>query len=103
MGWLGESPYNCPECDGEGETCCPTCGCEEIVCDRCEGTGWDPEQIDVSAFKAAVEKIQAELKASDSGVLGWEWIEVKGEIRNRIGRGFPDRPGVRASDFAWED
>jgi len=70
MGWLGNSEYNCPECDGNCRRECSECGVEE-ECPHCDGTGWDPRQVDIEAFKAAATALQKR-----SG-LTWEWIEDK--------------------------
>lgn len=49
---MKDSDLLCPECDGDGEYPCETCGCVN-ECDYCEGTGYDPEKVDVDAYKAA--------------------------------------------------
>jgi hypothetical protein len=77
---LGESPYNCPECDA-GEDVCDCCGhvCE---CIDCDGTGWDAEQVDIEAFKAAVAAMEEKARVAGAYPLGHEWI-VLGQ---RLGR-----------------
>ena len=70
-----KSKYFCPECDGDGEYECPTCGQGEIECDYCEGTGWDPEQVDVAAFQAAVVVMHNKALAAGSTVLSCEGID----------------------------
>ena len=52
MGSLGESEYNCPECDGGGEVKCLECE-HDHACEYWEAAGWDPEKVDVTAFRAA--------------------------------------------------
>jgi hypothetical protein len=52
-----ETPYPCPECDGTGETECACCG-SEAECLGCDGTGLDPDRIDLGAWGAAVARFR---------------------------------------------
>jgi len=95
MGWLGKSEYNCPECDGEREVICTECG-TEVECDRCDGTGWDPEQVDIAGFKAACESLNEKMLAHGS----WgscEWIDRK--TNTRLGRDGEKHGQVAVADF----
>ena len=53
------SKPGCPDCEGSGlvpcECNCPTCD-EEVPCEWCDGTGFDPKHIDTAAYKEACEK-----------------------------------------------
>lgn len=80
MGWLGNSEYNCPECDGEKEVACPECGAEH-ECDNCDGSGWDPEQVDVPAFLAALESMHKKARDDGSQILSHEGIDHKTNTR----------------------
>lgn len=95
--WLGESPYNCPSCGGDGDSICDCCG-SETECEECDGTGWDSEQIDIDAFKAACDELREKVIASGRQVGTYEWIE--GGVR--LGRSAGDLGGVRASDFIFQ-
>ncbi len=74
MGWLGESEFNCPECDGEGEVECCDCG-SEIDCDHCAGTGWDADQVDITAFIAAEGALNQKIRDAGSLVPTHEGID----------------------------
>lgn len=41
--------YRCPECQGRGEVECDCCG-SDINCCHCDGTGLNPELIDIGAW-----------------------------------------------------
>lgn len=94
MGWLGESPYNCPACNGDGDVECQCCGCE-TECDECDGTGWDPEKIDIEAFKKAETALNKRVFGSGAMAGTYEWIENG----VRLGRTSKNCGSVRASDF----
>ena len=89
MGWLGESEYNCPECDGETEVECLECGVEG-ECLNCKGTGWDPDQVDIDGFKAAENALEE--KAGGT----YEWIDP--ETDTRLGRRSKEET-VAVADF----
>lgn len=96
MGWLGESKYNCPECDGEGETECGECSAEH-ECEHCSGSGWNPELIDVPAFLAVSKKLSL-------GGITCEWIEGGRRIGRRICAGARHAiRGIRAEDFVRKE
>lgn len=90
MGMLAESEYDCPECDGEKEAGCPACG-QDIPCDYCDETGWDPEQVDVPAFKAASKVLQ------DLSGFTQEWIDRT--TNTRLGRDGGKFGRVAVADF----
>jgi hypothetical protein len=94
--WLGESPYNCPDCDG-GEAVCECCG-TDCECPECEGTGWNPELVDVPAFKAAAEALNERARAAGSCALSWEWVENG----KRLGRNGGEFGRVAVADFLKE-
>ena len=83
MGWLGKSEYNCPECDGDGECECSCCGAE-LECDHCNGTGWDPEQVDIDGFARAVDALEQKMKDADCVIFTHEWIDRESD--ERLGR-----------------
>lgn len=85
--WLGESPYNCPECGGDCRVWYDDSD-EEEDCDACGGTGWDASKIDLGAFRAAAEALR---------LPAWEWIEHGEGGRVRVGR-TNGKGGVRAED-----
>ena len=96
MGWLGDSPYNCPECDGGKEISC--CECGAIVdCDYCDGTGWDPEQVDIPAFQAAEKAIYVKIREAGGWVLTHEGIDV--ETNTRWGRDGGKHGRVVVTDY----
>lgn len=91
MSSFSTSRFACHECSGEGSVDC--CSCEqEVECDHCEGTGLDPDVIDLDLWRAAEEK----LKTNERGafVSTWAWIEG-GEWVGRCHRG----AGIRYEDY----
>jgi len=100
MGWLGESKYNCPECDGEGEVECCECG-SEYACKHCAGTGWDPFQVDIEAFKKAVAALGQKItdEAGRGGI--YEWIDR--DTDTRLGRSGGEYGTVAAKDFLFPE
>ena len=56
---LSRDDFECDECDGEGDTKCPTCG-QESSCDVCDGYGLDSDKIDVKAFEKAKRQFYIE-------------------------------------------
>ncbi len=97
MSWLGESEFECPECNGSKEIECFNCG-SECECEECLGTGWDRNRIDVKAFKEANYSLNK--ACGDAGLTcgSWEWIEGD----KRIGR--MSKIGcIRATDFALNE
>lgn len=98
MGWKGESEYNCPECDGDGDTEeeCSECGVtQELKCDNCLGTGWDPEKVDVAEFKRAAHALNERMKQAGCILLTCELIEGD----QRLGRTSREYGSVRVADF----
>lgn len=93
VNWLGESPYNCPHCDG-GTATCECCG-NECECEECDGTGWDSDVVDVTAFKAAEATLTEKMKAAGRHVLTYEWIEGG----KRLGRNGGEFGRVAVADF----
>lgn len=91
------SEYFCPECEGAGEYDCSECGIGEIDCDHCEGTGWDPEQVDVAAFQAAVEVMHQKARDADCAFLSSELIDLK--TNTRLGRDGGDFGSVAVIDY----
>lgn len=98
MGWLGKSEYNCPECDGDGEYDCPECGAE-CVCDHCDGTGWDPDKVDVPAFAKAEEALFQIMRDAKCAALTSEWI-VDGKRLGRTGGSYGQ---VAVKDFLLDE
>ena len=47
-----EIDIECIECYGSGERECDDCG-QDCECFYCHGTGYDPDMVDVSAYKIA--------------------------------------------------
>ena len=95
MGYLvGESEYNCPYCEGEGDVECIECGTEHR-CDQCDGTGWNPEMIDIAAFEEAHRALNEKMSAAGCYGLTWEWIN-KGQ---RLGRSGGNYGRVAVADF----
>ena len=92
MGWYGKSTYDCPECGGSCRWACPECGVEED-CPHCDGTGWDPRQVDIEAFKAAEAALQK------SSGLTWEWIDNE---KRRLGRDGGKFGKIAVKDFLKE-
>lgn len=85
--WLGTARYQCPDCLATGTVdcdCCDRCNCE-LDCERCEGTGWDGDYIDIHAFREAAQKAKT----------NYEWIEDG----KRLGRRNDGDGRVRATDF----
>jgi len=81
MGWLGHSKYNCPECDGDKLVeCCGECGAE-VACDYCDGTGWDPDQVDVAAFRAAEDALNQKMRDAGCCISTHEGIDRKTNTR----------------------
>ena len=95
MGWLGKSEYNCPECAGEGKVDCSECG-SEIECDCCEGTGWDPDQVDIAAFRVAVEALHQKARDAGDCFLSHEGID---RTNTRWGRDGGKYGSVRVTDY----
>jgi len=63
----------CPECNGHLRVRCPECGAEQD-CDVCEGTGYDPECIDVERWKAACEAFQRQHRATCAWIVGGQIV-----------------------------
>ncbi len=97
MGWLGESEYNCPECEG-GLVECPVWSIQE--CEHCHGTGWDPERVDVVGFKAACDSLNEKMFADSCANGSWEWIGHK--TNTRLGRDGGKFGRVAVADFLLE-
>ena len=95
MGWLGESEYNCPECDGE----CMEYG-THYECPECEGTGWDPKQVDIKAFKAAEKALNEKMSAAGCVAGTYEWIDH--EAGERLGRSGGKYGHVAVADYLRE-
>ena len=100
MGWLGESDYNCPECDGEGEAECYNCG-SECECDYCDGTGWDPEQVDVAAFAEAEKALNQKMREAGCTCLTHEWVDR--DTDTRLGRSGGEYGKVAVQDFLLDE
>ena len=47
---MSDRNYYCQECDGDGEVECCECG-QETTCDACDGTGFDPHEIDLDKIR----------------------------------------------------
>ena len=97
MGWLGKSEFNCPDCDGETDVECGSCGAM-VGCVTCQETGWDPEQVDVVAFKEAGRVLNQKMMDAGCNVLTYEWTE--GDRRRGRSGGEFGRIDVR--DFLFE-
>lgn len=77
MAWFGPSEYHCPECDGDG-TVWDTCECcdheEEHDCELCKRTGFDPDKVDVDAYKAAHDAVSEQVRQAGGGSVSCAWI-----------------------------
>lgn len=94
------SPYNCPECEGEGEAVCECCGSDLGDCQACQGTGWDPEYVDVAAFRKAGKALNTRMSNDGCFGLSYEWIEGG----QRLGRTGGKKYGsVAVKEFLWPD
>jgi hypothetical protein len=103
MSWLGESEYECPNCDGEGEYPCECCG-NETECPECKGSGWDAEKIDLDAYLKAVDELGSKSRAGQGTS---EWIEDGKRLGRRLcvwdGEKYINLETVRVSDYAFKD
>lgn len=82
---MSDHEFPCPECDGEGELVCRCCG-SEIDCESCDGTGFDPDLIDIRAWVAAERAFPSP---------SWDW-ERDGKT---VGRQGPDGRTLAYADF----
>lgn len=93
MGWLGESEFNCPWCDGNGERTCECCD-QETACKECDGTGWNARKVDLPAYLKACEELNQRIWASGAKIGSYEWIDGD----KRLGRA-SDMGRVAIADF----
>jgi hypothetical protein len=109
MGKPDNLSFLCPNCNGEGITVCPTCGCPEYECPECLGSGFDPEKINIDAFRRAV---YAELETAREHLLGkntcpvvgiWHQEKTWDRIGSKIIVNGEAVAYIRASDFAYEE
>ncbi len=94
MAWFGDSKYQCPECDGDGDVTCPCCD-EERVCPACKGRQLDDELVDVEAYRKACHELTASGKGGSAA-----WIGVNGEWLGRMSISGSDK--VAIADFLRE-
>ncbi len=91
------NPYQCPECDGDGEEECYHCG-NMMDCEACDGTGLDDSKIDVEAFKKAERSFN--YNSEGQFISSWDMVDSDGTT---IGRQRADGAKLRYDQFLIDD
>jgi hypothetical protein len=84
--------FACPDCGGSGVAECRECG-RDVDCDVCDGSGLDPDKIDLAAWLAADDAFIRRHGTS------WAWI-VRGEW---LGRMSPSGEALSYRRFALDE